>query len=68
MLRHGGASHDALLGTRSEREIQERGRWASERNVRRYRKGGRVNQLLAGLAPAIRAEVEAADARVSAWA
>eukprot|EP00974_Lingulodinium_polyedra_P037643 3610712-Lingulodinium_polyedra.AAC.1 len=68
MLRHGGASHDALLGTRSAREIQERGRWASERTVRRYRKGGRVNQLLAGLPQAIRGEIDGAEERVCAWA
>jgi hypothetical protein len=41
-LRHGGASHDALLGLRRLLEIKDRGRWASEASLRRYRKASRA--------------------------
>ena len=44
-LRHGGASHDSLLG-RSLTHIQNRGRWASQNCLLRYTKHGRyVRQL-----------------------
>ena len=46
-LRHGGASHEALTGFRDAWQLQQRGRWRSETSVRRYAKGGRVNQVLA---------------------
>ena len=45
-LRHGGASHEALTGFRDGVSLLRRGRWASERSVKRYAKGGRVNQVL----------------------
>ena len=37
-LRHGGASHDAAARLRTIAEIKRRGRWASDRSVRRYEK------------------------------
>ena len=37
-LRHGGASHDALTQFRSPLAIKERGRWADDRSLRRYKK------------------------------
>ena len=37
-VRHGGASSDALRRTRSLIELQKRGRWRSEKSVRRYEK------------------------------
>ena len=48
-LRHGGASEDFNRQTRTLQEIQRRGRWKSFSSVRRYEKGGRVNQLLNSL-------------------
>jgi hypothetical protein len=61
-LRHGGASRDFLLKRRSLEEIQRRGRWKSFSSVRRYEKGGRLNQLL-HLLPEdkLKAVVQAAD-------
>ena len=41
-VRHGGASSDALWRTRSLMEIQKRGRWRSEKSVRRYEKHARL--------------------------
>lgn len=45
-LRHGGASRDFALKLRRLEEIQRRGRWKSFASVRRYEKGGRLQQLL----------------------
>ena len=50
-LRHGGASVDRLERRRSPQEILARGRWQSERSLRRYAKSGRVQTLLSKLAP-----------------
>ena len=41
-LRHGGASHDSLHNLRSLTEIKDRGRWADDRSLRRYRKETRA--------------------------
>jgi len=46
-LRHGGASHEVLMGRRTLQELKKRGRWASDSSVKRYEKGGRLNQQLA---------------------
>ena len=53
-LRHGGASTDAAAKDRSLAEIQQHGRWADPRSVRRYAKGGRVTQQLWQLEPKVR--------------
>jgi len=53
-LRHGGASVDRLERRRSPQEILARGRWQSERSLRRYAKSGRVQTLLGKLAPHVR--------------
>ena len=45
-LRHAGASHDYITGTRDLKEVRRRGRWLSWRSVRRYEKGARVAGLL----------------------
>ena len=50
-LRHGGASHDRLVGARSLNEVQQRGNWQSPRSVRRYDKHGRVGLQLQRLGP-----------------
>ena len=41
-LRHGGASHDFLMQTRSLVEIKKRGRWGSDLSVKRYQKASRA--------------------------
>ena len=41
-LRHGGASHDALTGSRSLTEIKARGHWRSDLSVARYSKPTRA--------------------------
>ncbi|CAK0839946.1 unnamed protein product, partial [Prorocentrum cordatum] len=38
-LRHGGASHEALAQFRSSEDLMRRGRWHSQRSVKRYEKG-----------------------------
>ena len=50
-LRHGGASHEALTQFRDTEALVRRGRWQSLRSVKRYEKGGRVNQVLGTLTP-----------------
>ena len=47
--RHGGPSADRGDGSRSPEEIQRRGRWASERSVRRYEQTGRLHAVIASL-------------------
>ncbi|CAK0894772.1 unnamed protein product [Prorocentrum cordatum] len=52
-LRHGGPSHDRLRRQRSLPEIKERGRWASDKSVRRYEAHALVQQQEASLPPAL---------------
>ena len=46
MMRHGGASDDALRLTRSLEAIKRRGRWAADTSVKRYEKHARVLESL----------------------
>ena len=48
-LRHGGASHDALNELRPLQAIKERGRWANDESLRRYKKAARAQAELAKL-------------------
>ncbi|CAK0821614.1 unnamed protein product [Prorocentrum cordatum] len=57
MLRHGGASHDAMTGARGLRDIQGRCRWMTERSVVRHKKGGR----------AVRRAADSAVQNISVW-
>ncbi|CAK0835229.1 unnamed protein product [Prorocentrum cordatum] len=50
-LRHGGSSHDRLRRQRSLPEIKERGRWASDKSVRRYEAHALVQQQEASMPP-----------------
>jgi hypothetical protein len=50
-VRHGGASHDAASRARPLDEIQKRGRWRSQRTMRRYENGGRLAEVLGRLRP-----------------
>ena len=61
--RHGGASQDYFLSTRSIQEIQERGRWACEQSVRRYKKMGTYAEQLTRLPSSC---VNSLDANLSA--
>ena len=63
-LRHGGASRDYQHKMRSLTEIQKRGRWKSAASVRRYEKGGRLNQLLRSLAPKVLMKLQSATKRI----
>ena len=45
-LRHAGPSWDALRRRRTQREIQRRGRWASQTSVQRYERSSRVVAVL----------------------
>ena len=44
--RHSGASIDLCLGHRSIREVQSRGRWASEKSMLRYNKSAKLAQSM----------------------
>ena len=48
-LRHGGASHDLLAGLRPVAEVKERGRWVSDKSLRRYGKRTRMQQRVLDL-------------------
>jgi hypothetical protein len=45
-LRHGGVSHDLLFKARTLLSAKKRGRWASDRSLARYERGGRINEQL----------------------
>ena len=42
MFRHGGPSRDALVGTMTLQQIQQRGRWKALESVRRYEKHAKL--------------------------
>ena len=46
-LRHGGASHDLLANIRSLVEVKRRGRWASDKSLRRYAKETKLIEVMA---------------------
>ena len=62
-LRHGSASTDVLTNLRSLTEVQKRGRWGSQKSVRRYSNGGRVSQVFDSLD----AEQKAIAAAAERW-
>ena len=53
--RHGGASRDLLLKTRTPQEVMLRGFWASINSMRTYHKPGRIAQLANTLHPDVAA-------------
>jgi len=55
-LRHGGASHEMLTNAREFGDIKKRGRWESDRSLKRYAKGGRVQEQLQRLRPVQQAQ------------
>ena len=54
-LRHGGASHDAVSGSRTLEAVRRRGRWRSWSSMRRYEKGARLGEVLHRLSSAMQA-------------
>ena len=46
VLRHSGPSADRLSDRRPELEVKTRGRWKSDKSLKRYEKGGRVLEVL----------------------
>lgn len=65
-LRHTGASHDFATKARTLAEIQRRGRWRDARSIRRYEKGGRLNELLLRLPAATQKLALQCEASVAA--
>ena len=53
--RHSGASCDRAENVRSLEATQKRGRWASQKSVKRYEKAGRVNMSWQELSPELQA-------------
>ena len=56
--RHSGASLDRGEGRRSLEAVQKRGRWASQRSVRRYEKAGLLNQSWSKLSVEVKAHCD----------
>ena len=46
MLRHGGASHDLTNKLRPASEVKRRGRWVSDKSLKRYGKETRLLQMI----------------------
>jgi len=65
-LRHGGASHELYAAARPLKDIQKRGRWATDAALRRYAKGGRVQEQLHRLPRALQLRAEQAFTRIGA--
>ena len=53
-MRHTGVSHELVTGRRSLAECKRRGRWGSDKSLRRFAKGGRLGEQLARHPPCIR--------------
>ena len=62
--RHSGISIDRAENARSHMEAMKRGRWRSERSVRRYEKAGRLNDVWTRLPANTKASAEKAERRI----
>ncbi|CAK0843088.1 unnamed protein product [Prorocentrum cordatum] len=65
-LRRGGASHELYAAARPLKDTQKRGRWATDAALRRYAKGGRVQEQLHRLPPGLQTQAERAFTRIGA--
>ena len=65
-LRHGGVSHDLLFKARSLISAKKRGRWASDRSLARYERGGRINEQLSLLDLGVLSAAEQAASNIGA--
>ncbi len=63
--RHSGPSIDAALGTRTRKERQERGRWASDKSQARYERRARLMQSFNRLPAALQAHGQLCEAKVN---
>ena len=61
--RHGGASHDRALGSRSLPAVQQRGAWRSFSSVLKYDKHGRLGLELQKLPMLVRQQIEGSRER-----
>ena len=51
-----GAGHEMLTNAREFGDIKKRGRWEADRSLKRYAKGGRVQEQLQRLRPLLQAQ------------
>ncbi len=65
-LRHGGASEDFLRRRRTLEEVKGRGRWRTEKSVRRYTKEAKLISELHWIDPKIIVHGEFIEARIQA--
>ena len=63
-MRHTGVSHELAAGHRTLAEAKRRGRWAHDRSLKRYAKGGRLAEQMSRLAPAVQARCYTCHARL----
>ena len=61
MARHNGTSIDAAFGTRTRKEIKDRGRWKSDRSVLRYEQRARLHNSFHWLPAAYQAHALRCD-------
>ena len=64
--RHSGPSIDSALGLRTRKEVQEQGRWSSDKSVLRYERKARLTMSLNKLTPAWRNYAETCESRLEA--
>ncbi len=67
LLRHTGASADALHRRRDLSEIKTRGRWTSDVTVRRYEKRARIQSQFAKLPQPLQVWVSGCLGNLSFW-
>lgn len=63
-LRHGGASYDVAVAKKPLLEVKRRGRWMSDRSLRRYEKSGMINQQLSRLSSHVLEFCEASSTKI----
>ncbi len=63
-LRHTGASSDLIARRRTLAETKKRGRWADDRSLKRYTKGGRLAEQIHRLSAATRAHALSCDQQI----
>ena len=63
-LRHSGPSTDVLNEERPLYEVKKRGRWASDKPLKRYAKGGRIAEQVASLPRHICSKLVVSESKV----
>ena len=59
--RHSGPSIDAALGTRTRKELKDRGRWKDDRSLRRYEQRARLMKSFNAASPSHRALLQTCE-------